>query len=47
VATIPTLLDLLSRGELDGHSLDPGDVVVFASVGAGMNANAMVYRVPG
>ena len=47
VATIPTLLDLLLRGELDGHSLEPGDVVVFASVGAGMNANAMVYRVPG
>lgn len=46
VATIPTLLDLLLRGELDGHCLDPGDFVVFASVGAGMNANAMVYRVP-
>lgn len=46
VATIPTLLDLLVRGELDGHTLEGGDVVVFASVGAGMNANAMVYRVP-
>ncbi|PID40235.1 MAG: 3-oxoacyl-ACP synthase [Proteobacteria bacterium] len=46
VATIPTMLDLLVRGRLDGHELDRGDVVVFASVGAGMNINAMVYRVP-
>lgn len=44
VATLPTLLDLVRRGELDGHRLDSGDVVVFASVGAGMNANAMAYR---
>ena len=46
VATLPTLLDLLMRGKLDSHALHPGDVVVFASVGAGMNINAMVYRVP-
>ncbi len=45
VATLPTLLDLLTRGELDGHRLESGDVVVFASVGAGMNANALAYRV--
>ncbi len=44
VATLPTLFDLLSRGELDGHRVRPGDVVVFASVGAGMNANALAYR---
>lgn len=44
VATLPTLYDLLSRGELDGHRVAAGDVVVFASVGAGMNANAAVYR---
>jgi len=44
VATIPTLIDLVRRGELDGHELDPGDVVVFASVGAGMNVNSVVYR---
>jgi 3-oxoacyl-[acyl-carrier-protein] synthase-3 len=44
VATLPTLLDLLQRGQLENHRLDPGDVVVFASVGAGMNINAMVYR---
>ncbi|HSL16974.1 MAG TPA: ketoacyl-ACP synthase III [Methylomirabilota bacterium] len=44
VATIPTLLDLVRRGELEGHELHPGDVVVFASVGAGMNINSVVYR---
>jgi 3-oxoacyl-[acyl-carrier-protein] synthase III len=44
VATLPTLLDLLQRGQLENHRLHPGDVVVFASVGAGMNINAMVYR---
>lgn len=45
VATIPTLLDMLLKGKLPGHSLLKGDVVIFASVGAGMNINAIVYRV--
>ena len=45
VATLPTLYDLLRKGELDGHRVDAGDLVVFASVGAGMNANALAYRV--
>jgi|SRR5688572_24790199 len=44
VATVPTLLDLIRRGQLDGHRLDAGDIVVFASVGAGMNINSVVYR---
>lgn len=44
VATIPTLLDLILKGELEGHSLKSGDKVVFASVGAGMNINTMVYQ---
>lgn len=46
VATLPTLLDLLLRDEVEGHRLASGDLVVFASVGAGMNANALAYRVP-
>lgn len=46
VATLPTLLDLIRRGQLDNHKLNSGDIVVFASVGAGMNINSMVYRVP-
>jgi 3-oxoacyl-[acyl-carrier-protein] synthase-3 len=44
VATIPTLMDLIAKGEMPGHEINPGDVIVFASVGAGMNINAMVYR---
>jgi len=46
VATLPTLLDLIQRGELPDQSLPSGATVVFASVGAGMSINAMVYRVP-
>ena len=45
VATIPTLYDLLIKGELKNHSLVKGDIVLFASVGAGMNVNAMVYQI--
>jgi len=44
VATLPTMLDLLQRGNLDCHELHSGDIVVFASVGAGMNVNSMVYK---
>jgi 3-oxoacyl-[acyl-carrier-protein] synthase III len=44
VATVPTLLDLILKGRVEGHTLVPGDVVVFASVGAGMHINAVVYR---
>jgi 3-oxoacyl-[acyl-carrier-protein] synthase-3 len=44
VATVPTLVDLLLKGQLDGHQVEPGDHVVLASVGAGMNINAVVYR---
>ncbi len=45
VATIPTLYDLISRGQIDNQSLHEGDIILFASVGAGMNINAFVYRV--
>ena len=45
VATLPTMLDLLQRGKLENHKVHSGDIVVFASVGAGMNINSMVYRV--
>lgn len=46
VATIPTMLDLIRLGKLENHELNKGDVVVFASVGAGMHINAMVYKMP-
>lgn len=45
VATIPTVYDLVRRGRLENHELNPGDIVLFASVGAGMNINAVCYRV--
>ena len=45
VATVPTLYDLVLKGELEGHEVNKGDIVMFASVGAGMNINAIVYRV--
>lgn len=44
VATVPTLFDLLISGRLEGQQLHKGDVIIFASVGAGMNVNAIVYR---
>jgi 3-oxoacyl-[acyl-carrier-protein] synthase-3 len=44
VATIPILIDLLWKKKLNSHTLSKGDYVVFASVGAGMNINAIVYR---
>ncbi|PWT95446.1 MAG: 3-oxoacyl-ACP synthase [Bacteroidetes bacterium] len=45
VATIPTLLDLVRKGQEDKHELNSGDIILFASVGAGMNINAVCYRV--
>ncbi|OAB79639.1 3-oxoacyl-ACP synthase III family protein [Cochleicola gelatinilyticus] len=45
VATVPTLYDLISKGKMNGHEVNPGDIVMFASVGAGMNINAIAYRV--
>jgi 3-oxoacyl-[acyl-carrier-protein] synthase-3 len=44
VATIPTLLDQIRRGEKGEHSIKEGDLIVFASVGAGMHANCLLYR---
>ena len=45
VATVPTLLDLVRKGKDASHSLQSGDVILLASVGAGMNINAVCYRV--
>jgi len=44
VATIPTLYDLVRKGKLQDHVLNEGDIILFASVGAGMNINAVCYR---
>ncbi|RSK42046.1 3-oxoacyl-ACP synthase III family protein [Mangrovimonas spongiae] len=44
VATVPTLFDLVKHNKLENHSLSKGDVIIFASVGAGMHINAITYR---
>lgn len=44
VATIPTLLDLILKNQLNPHEIHKGDNLVLASVGAGMNINVLVYR---
>ncbi len=44
VATVPTVMDLVIKGKMEDHKVEKGDVVMFASVGAGMNINAIVYR---
>ena len=44
VATVPTLLDLILNHKLDTHEIKSGDAIIMASVGAGMNINAIVYQ---
>ena len=44
VATVPTMFDLIVRNKLGDHKLEKGDKIIFASVGAGMHINAMVYQ---
>lgn len=46
VATVPTLLDMIVRGNMNAHELNSGDYVIMASVGAGMNINSIVYKFP-
>ncbi|MGE5480593.1 MAG: 3-oxoacyl-ACP synthase III family protein [Chloroflexota bacterium] len=46
VATLPTLYDIFSKGNLEAHPPLRGRNIVFASVGAGMNINALVYKLP-
>lgn len=46
VATLPILYDLINKGEFEGQEFHPGDHLLFASVGAGMNINVVIYRIP-
>ncbi len=46
VATVPTLYDLITKGKMDNEKLEKDDVIIFASVGAGMNINSIVYKMP-
>lgn len=45
VATVPTLFDSIRKNQLPDHAFSQGDVILFASVGAGMNINAVCYRI--
>ena len=45
VATVPTLYDALLKGEIKNQEIHKGDIILFTSVGAGMNVNAIVYQV--
>ena len=45
VATVPTLYDMILKGKLKEQQINKGDIIIFASVGAGMNINAIVYKV--
>jgi len=44
VATLPTLFDLILKNKLEPHKISDGDMLIFASVGAGMNINALIYK---
>ena len=44
VATVPTLFDLIKNNKLGKHNIKKGDVIIFASVGAGMHINAIAYK---
>jgi len=44
-ATVPTLLDSILKGRLEGQVINAGDYIIFCSVGAGMNINSIVYKV--
>jgi len=43
-ATVPTLLDLIVKGKIEGQKINKGDNIVLCSVGAGMNINSLVYK---
>ncbi|WP_185873240.1 3-oxoacyl-ACP synthase III family protein [Blattabacterium cuenoti] len=44
VATVPTILDLILKKKMLPHKINPGDVILMASLGAGMNINGIIYR---
>jgi 3-oxoacyl-[acyl-carrier-protein] synthase-3 len=44
VATLPTLYDLIVKGQMERHQFNNNDILVFAAVGAGVNVNSLVYK---
>ena len=43
-ATVPTLLDLIVKGKMEGQQINKGDHIILCSVGAGMNINSIIYK---
>jgi 3-oxoacyl-[acyl-carrier-protein] synthase-3 len=43
-ATVPTLLDMVLKGKMEGQEVNDDDYVILCSVGAGMNINSIVYK---
>ena len=46
VATVPTMFDLIEKGQLESHQFNSNDKIIMASVGASMNINAVIYQFP-
>jgi|TARA_B110000879_G_scaffold126890_1_gene167251 3-oxoacyl-[acyl-carrier-protein] synthase-3 len=46
VATVPILYDMIDKGHLTNHTFASNQVLILASVGAGMSINALTYRLP-
>lgn len=46
VATVPILYDVIQKGNFSPHVLKSGNILLFAAMGAGVNINSVVYRVP-
>ncbi len=44
VATVPTLYDMVRKHKVAHQEVHDGDIILFASVGAGMSVNAICYR---
>ena len=44
-ATVPTLLDTILKGRMEGQTISEGDYIILCSVGAGMNINSIIYKV--
>ncbi|RLZ12312.1 3-oxoacyl-ACP synthase III family protein [Faecalibacter macacae] len=44
VATVPTMFDLIAKGQLQPHHFNANDKIIMASVGATMNINAVIYQ---
>lgn len=46
VATVPIIYDMIVKNQFEGHNFKKGDLLLFCSIGAGMNINVLLYRVP-